>query len=129
MLVDDVFRLIGVIIEGELKGGMAVMCSSNSLSGLIVFSSALKDWLVHFKSDNVSGASRLLTMRTILVSFVSDSADTLKTAIVGVTSIAFQTVPLICNTTFDWPGSLQVTVADFATVPPKAAELNWRGME
>src|ERR1041384_8286061 len=98
MFVADVLILIGVIIEGPLNGGTAVMCSSNSLPGFTSFHSALKDWLVHLKSDNVSGASRLLTIRTVLVSFVSDSLDTLKTAMVGVTSIGFQTVPLICST-------------------------------
>src|SRR6185503_15859609 len=49
--------------------------------------------------------------------------------IVGVTSIAFQTVPLIWSTTFDRLGSLQVTVACFITTPPKLAELNWSGIE
>src|SRR6266536_5484912 len=47
---------------------------------------------------------------------------------VGVTSIGFHTVPLICRTTLDCPGSLHVTVADFVTMPPKLAELNCSGM-
>src|SRR6266540_2301964 len=67
-------------------------------------------------------------MRTTLVTFVSLSSETLNTAIVGVTSIGFHTVPVICSTTLDLPGSLQVTVVDMVTAPPKLEELNWRGM-
>ena len=82
------------------------MANSNSLPGRTVLSSALKDWLVHWRSDNSIGSSRLLTIRTTLVSLVWTSLETLNTAIVGVTSIGFQTVPLICSTRLDWPGSL-----------------------
>src|SRR5580765_520630 len=67
-------------------------------------------------------------MRTTLVSLVCLSSETLKTSVVGVTSIGFQTVPAISSTTLDLPGSLQVTVADFVTLPLKLAELNWSGM-
>src|SRR5213078_2383832 len=67
-------------------------------------------------------------MRTTFVSLVWVSLETLKTAIVGVTSIGFQTVPLICKITLDCPGSLHVTVACLITEPPKLAELNWSGM-
>src|SRR6185503_2104124 len=99
--------------DGELNGGIAVICSSNSLPSLMVFNSTLNELLVHCKSDRVRGWSRLLTMCTTFVSLVCASLEILNTAIVGVTSIGFQTVPLICSTTFDWPGSLQVTVACF----------------
>src|SRR5207248_1251972 len=116
------------MMDGELNGGTAVICNSNSLPGFTVFNSALNVWLVNVRSDNSIDSSWLFTMRTTLVSLVWLSLDTLNTAIVGVTSIAFQTVPLICRVTFDWPGSLHVTVACFKTAPPKLAELNWSGI-
>src|SRR5437667_1612146 len=129
IFVDEVFRVTGAIIEGGVNGGSAVISNSNSLPGRTVFNSALKERLVHCTSDKASGSSRLLTIRTMLVSLVWVSLETLKTAIVGANSIGFQTVPLNWRTMLDWPGSLHVTVADFATAPPKLAELNSRGME
>src|SRR5207245_11533352 len=106
------------MIAGDVKGGSAVISNSNSFAGSVVFKSALKEWLVQCKSDRVRGSSKLLTIRTILVSLVWSSLETLNTAIVGAISIGFQTVPLICKTMLDWPGSLHVTVADFTTMPP-----------
>src|SRR5213592_1628109 len=67
-------------------------------------------------------------MRTTLVSLVCLSSEALKITMVGVTSIGFQTVPVISRTTLDLPGSVQVTFADFVTLPLKLAELNWSGM-
>src|SRR3989442_13024 len=67
-------------------------------------------------------------MRTTFVSLVCVSSEALKTTIGGETSIGFQIVPVISSTTLDLPGSLQVTVADFVTLPSKLAELNWSGM-
>src|SRR6266536_1524913 len=101
MFVEDVFRVTGATIEGAVNGGSAVMCNSNSLPGRTVFNSALKEWLVHCKSDRTRGSSKLLTMRTILVSLVWVSLETLKTAIEGAISIGFHTVPLICRTMLD----------------------------
>src|SRR5262245_12465458 len=46
----------------------------------------------------------------------------------GVTSIGFQTLPVISRTTLNLLGSFQDTVADFLTSPSKLAELNWSGM-
>ena len=124
---DDVFRVTGALMEPG-KGGTAVMCNSNSLSGRTVFNSARNTWLVHSRSDSLSGSSRLFTMRTTLVTFVWLSSETLNTVVVGVTSIGFHTVPVICSTTLGLPGSLHVTVADLLTAPPILAELSWRGI-
>src|SRR6266516_3320677 len=67
-------------------------------------------------------------MRTTLASLVCVSSEALKTTIGGETSIGFQIVPVISSTRLDLPGSLQVTVADFVTLPLKLSELNWSGM-
>src|SRR5207245_926736 len=67
-------------------------------------------------------------MRTTLVSLLCVSSEALKTTIGGETSIGFQIVPVISSTTLDLSRSLQVTVADFVTLPSKLAELNWSGM-
>src|SRR6266404_4740171 len=99
ILADEVFRLTGAKTDGPLNGGIAVMCSSNSFPSFTVFNSAWNDLLVHCRSDNVIGSSRLLTIFTILVSLVWTSLETLNTAIVGVTSIGFHTVPLIWRIT------------------------------
>ena len=50
-------------------------------------------------------------------------------AIVGVKSIGRHTVPVICRTTFECPGSSLITVATFVTFPPKPVELNCNGIE
>src|SRR5215475_6215521 len=68
-------------------------------------------------------------MRMDLVSLVGASAVAVKVSMVGVTSTGLNTVPVICRVRLGWDGSLQVTVADFVTVPLKPAELNWSGMD
>ena len=70
IFADEVFKLMGANTDGPAKGGMAVMCNSNSLPSFTVFNSAWKDLLVHCRSDKVSGSSWLFTMRTTLVSLV-----------------------------------------------------------
>ena len=57
-LGEEVFNETRPLIERDVKGGTAVMCSSYSFPGFTVFSSALKALLVHCRSDNVSGLSR-----------------------------------------------------------------------
>src|SRR5881394_214693 len=82
ILVDEVFRVTGAMADGEWNGAIAVMSRSNSLPSLTVFSSALNELLVHCKSDRIKGWSRWLMIRTILVSLVWDSLETVNTAIV-----------------------------------------------
>src|SRR5207245_9524754 len=120
-VLGDMLRVHGATTDCALNSSIAVICSSYSLPSLTVFSSALNELLVHCKSDRVRGWARLLTMRTTILSLVWASLEILNTAIVGVISIGFQTVPLICSTTLDWLRSLQVTVVCFMTVPPKLA--------
>src|SRR4051794_37017380 len=50
-------------------------------------------------------------------------------AMVGVKSIGRHTVPVICRTVFECPGSSLVTVATFVTLPPKPVELNCSGID
>src|SRR6266498_2131487 len=107
---------------------MAVTCRANSLPACTVFNSTLKEGLAHCTSERVMGSSRLLTMRNTLVSLVVESLARLKDAMVGVMSMGFQTVPVICRMTLDRPGSVHETVADLVTIPPKLAELNCSGI-
>ena len=68
--------------------------------------------------------AQILNVPIALVSLVGASLEGVNVTIAGVTSIGFHTVPMICRTTVDCPGSLHVTDADFATDPPNPVELN-----
>src|SRR5205085_9363341 len=109
----------------ELAAGRtAVICRSNSLPSFTDFNSACNDSFVHCGSDNLSGSSKLLTIRMAFVSVGALSLENMNVTIDAETSIGFQTVPLISSTTFVCPGSLQITVACLLTAPLKLPELN-----
>src|SRR6185369_4522089 len=90
---EEVFIVTAVKADADGRGGATVMCNSNSLPGCTVFSSARNASLVHCTSERTIGSERLLRMRRTLVSFVGASVETVNTAVGGMISIGFHTVP------------------------------------
>src|SRR5215217_9642178 len=95
------------------KGGTVVMITLNSLPGVTVSNSAVKDLLLLSGAERVSFSSVLLTILTSVFTGCNDSAGTLTAANCGLTSIGFHTVPLICSIRLGCALSLQETVMVF----------------
>src|ERR1043166_5079575 len=117
VLVDEVLIvMVPYAFAAELT---QVTANSNSFPGRTVFNSALKAALVDTGGSSETKSSRLLVMRTTLVSFVASPSIAMKETNAGCTSSGCTIVAPRCNRGVACTGSLQVTVATFVTGPLK----------
>src|ERR1051326_190425 len=104
------------------------MVISNSLPGFLVSTFAVKDLLLLSGSESVIESSMLLTIRTTVEALLGASTGTFRTANCGLTSMGFQSVPLICSVIEGWVLSLQLMVTVLSIAPCTLAVLTWSGI-